>query len=46
MVASQDELVAAARDHDFVEFANRVAVWLINHTTSDEVGDQVKSALV
>ena len=42
LVASQDELVAAARDHDFVEFTNRVTVWLINHTTSDEVTEQVK----
>jgi hypothetical protein len=42
LVASQQELVAAARDHDFVEFTNRVTVWLINHTTSDEVTEQVK----
>ncbi len=42
LLASQDELVAAARDHDFVEFTNRVTVWLINHTTSDEVTEQVK----
>ncbi len=42
LVASQDELVAAARDHDFVEFTDRVTVWLINHTTSDEVQEQVK----
>ncbi len=42
LVASQDELVAAAREHDFVEFTNRVTVWLINHTTSDEVQEQVK----
>ncbi len=42
LVASQDELVAAARDHDFVEFTNRLTVWLINHTTSDEVQEQVK----
>ncbi len=42
LIASQDELVAAARDHDFVEFTNRVTVWLINHTTSDEVAEQVK----
>ncbi len=42
LVASQHELVAAARDHDFVEFTNRVTVWLINHTTSDEVTEQVK----
>ncbi len=42
LVASQDKLVAAARDHDFVEFTNRVTVWLINHTTSDEVQEQVK----
>jgi hypothetical protein len=42
LVASQDELVAAARDHDFVEFTNRLTVWLINHTTSDEVTEQVK----
>ncbi len=39
---SQRELVAAARDHDFVEFTNRVTVWLINHTTADEVKEQVK----
>jgi hypothetical protein len=25
-----------------VEFTNRVTVWLINHTTSDEVTEQVK----
>ncbi len=43
LVASQHELVAAARDHDFVEFTNRVATWLINHTTADEVKDQVKN---
>ncbi len=42
LVASQDELVAAALDHDFVEFTNRLTVWLINHTTSDEVTEQVK----
>ncbi len=42
LVASQHELVGAARDHDFVEFTNRVTVWLINHTTSDEVQEQVK----
>ncbi len=42
LLASQDELVAAARDHDFVEFTNRLTVWLINHTTSDEVTGQVK----
>ncbi len=42
LVVSQHELVAAARDHDFVEFTNRVTVWLINHTTSDEVTEQVK----
>jgi hypothetical protein len=42
LLASQDELVAAARDHDFVEFTNRLTVWLINHTTSDEVQEQVK----
>ncbi len=42
LVVSQDELVAAARDHDFVEFTNRLTVWLINHTTSDEVTEQVK----
>ncbi len=42
LVVSQDELVAAARDHDFVEFTNRLTVWLINHTTSDEVHEQVK----
>ncbi len=42
LVASQDALVAAARDHDFVEFTNRLTVWLINHTTSDEVQEQVK----
>ncbi len=42
LVASQDELVAAARDHDFVEFTDRLTVWLINHTTSDEVQEQVK----
>ncbi len=42
LVASQDELVAAARDHDFVEFTNRVTVWLINHTDTDEVQEQVK----
>jgi hypothetical protein len=42
LMASQDALVAAARDHDFVEFTNRVTVWLINHTTSDEVQEQVK----
>ncbi len=42
LLASQDELVAAARDHDFVEFTNRLTVWLINHTTSDEVTEQVK----
>ena len=41
LVASQDELVAAARDHDLVEFTNRVTVWLINHTTSGEVKEQV-----
>ncbi len=41
MPASQDELVGAARDHDFVEFTNRLTVWSINHTTSDEVKDQV-----
>ncbi len=42
LVASQDELVAAARDHDYVEFTNRLTIWLINHTTSDEVTEQVK----
>ncbi len=42
LIASQDELVAAARHHDFVEFTNRLTVWLINHTTSDEVTEQVK----
>ncbi len=42
LLAYQDTLVAAARDHDFVEFANRLTVWLINHTTSDEVTEQVK----
>jgi hypothetical protein len=42
LVVSQSELVAAARDHDFVEFTNRLTVWLINHTTSDEVAEQVK----
>jgi hypothetical protein len=42
LLASQDELVAAAREHDYVEFTNRVTVWLINHTTSDEVTEQVK----
>jgi hypothetical protein len=43
LIASQDELVAAARDHDFVEFTGRIiTVWLINHTTSDEVAEQVK----
>ncbi len=42
LVASQHELVAAAREHDFVEFTNRLTVWLINHTTSDEVTEQVK----
>jgi hypothetical protein len=42
LIASQDELVAAARDHDFVEFTNRLTVWLINHTTSDEVAERVK----
>ncbi len=42
LVASQDELVAAARDHDFVEFTNRLTVWLINHTETDEVQEQVK----
>ncbi len=41
LVASQDDLVAAAQDHDFVEFTNRVTVWLINHTTSDEVKEHV-----
>ena len=39
--ASQHELVAAARDHDFVEFGHRVTVWLINHTDNDEVAEQV-----
>jgi hypothetical protein len=42
-LTSQDALVASARDHDFVEFTNRVATWLINHTTADEVKDQVKA---
>jgi hypothetical protein len=42
LVASQHELVAAARDHDFVEFTNRLTVWLINHTDTDEVQEQVK----
>ncbi len=42
LVASQGELVAAARDHDFVEFTNRLTVWLINHTDTDEVAEQVK----
>ncbi len=42
LISSQEELVAAARDHDFVEFTNRLTVWLINHTTSDEVQQQVK----
>jgi hypothetical protein len=42
LVASQHELVAAAQGNDFVEFTNRVTVWLINHTTSDEVTEQVK----
>ncbi len=42
LVASQHELVAAAQGNDFVEFTNRVTVWLINHTTSDEVQEQVK----
>ncbi len=42
LVASQDELVAAAREHDFVEFTNRLTVWLINHTDTDEVQEQVK----
>jgi hypothetical protein len=42
LVESQQELVTAARDHDFFEFTNRLTVWLINHTTSDEIRDQVK----
>ncbi len=42
LVASQHELVAAARDHDYVEFTNRLTVWLINHTDTDEVQEQVK----
>jgi hypothetical protein len=42
LISSQDELVAAARDHDFVEFTNRLTVWLINHTDTDEVQEQVK----
>ncbi len=42
LVASQDELVDAARIHDFVEFTNRLTVWLINHTTLGEVAEQVK----
>ncbi len=44
LVASQHELelVAAARGHDFVEFTNRLTVWLINHTDTDEVTEQVK----
>ncbi len=42
LVASQDELAAAARDHDFVEFTNRLTVWLINHTDAAELKEQVK----
>ncbi len=42
LVASQDELVAAARANDFVEFTNRLTVWLINHTTAEETAEQVK----
>ncbi len=42
LVASQHGLVTAARDHDFVEFTNRLTVWLINHTDTDEVTEQVK----
>ncbi len=42
LVSSQHELVAAARDHDFVEFTNRITTWSINHTTSDEINEQVK----
>ncbi len=40
LVLTQDELVAAARDHDFVEFTHRVATWAINH---DPDGDDVTS---
>jgi hypothetical protein len=42
LIASQDELVTAARGHDFVEFGRRVTVWLINHIEDDEVKEQVK----
>ncbi len=42
LLACQEELAAAARDYDFVEFTNRLTVWLINHTTSDEVTEHVK----
>ncbi len=34
--------MAAARDHDYVEFTNRLNVWLINHTDTDEVKEQVR----
>ncbi len=42
LVASQARLVAAARANDFVGFTNRLTVWLINHTTAEEVAEQAK----
>ncbi len=44
LLLAQDELVAAARDHDFVEFTRRVATWAINHDPDGEdVKDQVEA---
>ncbi len=36
LLLDQDQLVAAARDHDFVEFTRRVATWAISHDPDAE----------
>ncbi len=44
LLLAQDELLGAARDHDFVEFTHRVATWAINHDPDgDDVKDQVEA---
>lgn len=44
LILAQDELVAAARDHDFVEFTRRLATWTINHDhDGDTVNDQIEA---
>jgi hypothetical protein len=44
LVLAQDELLAAARNHDFVEFTHRMATWAINHDPDgDDVKEQVES---